>query len=142
MEAIGLIASCATIVQTIKEIYDVAQQNVHSSKATKKELGLLMGRLSSYGGLIEGIKIQAELDTASCDRLSALDHIDGPLEACKSATILIKNRLEKLPKYVVFGKILNKETSAALQTLDRTVPILQLALDADQRFVISLPYIY
>ena len=114
ISAIGLIGSCANIVQTIKEIYDIAQQNVHSSKTTEKELGLLLGRLSSYGGLIEEIKIQAELDIASRDRLSALDHIDGPLEACKSATILIRNRLRNLPKYVVFGKIPDKETSAAL----------------------------
>ena len=135
ISAIGLIGSCANIVQIILEIHDIAQKNIHSSKATRTELVLLLGKLSSYRGLIEGIKIQAELDEASHERLSTLNHVNGPLEACKSATALLRHRLQTLPKHFHFGKVVDKDTSAALQALDRTVPILQLALYADQRSV-------
>ena len=134
-ETISLIAGCISIVQGIDAVSKVLQENIHLSGSASKELGLLVGKLYSYKGLIEGIQFQAEFDKASHGRLSALDHANGPIKACKAAIALLQNRIQKLPKHVVFGKLIDKETVSSLKAFDEALPILQLALDADQRLV-------
>ena len=79
--AIGLVASCLQILQTIEQINKFARQNIHTNASAKQELSPLLGKLAAYEGLIRGIKLQAELDEADRVRL----HIDGPLKACETA---------------------------------------------------------
>ncbi len=111
--AIGLIGSCANIVQMITKIYSFARKSNHSSKSTSRELVALLGRLNLYEGLIKGIKFQAELEQVIRHRLSTLNHVNGPLEGCKSATAPIKHNFETLPKYVHFGRKVDKGISVA-----------------------------
>jgi hypothetical protein len=134
-EAIGLLATCLTILETIGKIDKFARQNVHTNASAKKELLPLLGKLNAYEGLIRGIKLQAELDENDQARLSALNHVDGPLNACETALKTISQRLETLPKHIVLGKIVDKKTKVALKALETSKPILELSLDADQRSV-------
>ena len=137
-ELIGLIASCVNIVQGINAVSKALRENIHLSGSASKELGLLVGKLSLYRGLIEGIQFQAEFDKVSHGRLSALGCANGPIEACRTAIALLQNRIQKLPKHVIFGKLIDKETASSLKAFDEALPILQLALDADQRLVLNL----
>jgi hypothetical protein len=132
-EAVGFISSCISIVQGLDAICSFVRENIHLSESVRRDLSLLVGKLSSYKGVIEGIRLQAEVDTASYDRLSALDHVNGPLQACEVATNLIINRIRRLPRHLVFGKVIDKETASCLKTFDDAFPILQLALHSDQR---------
>ena len=134
-EAIGLIASCLSILKTIDTVNKFARQNIHTNASATKELSPLLGKLSAYEGLIRGIKLQADLDEDDQKRLSVLNHIDGPLNACETALKTISQRLETLPRHVLLGKIIDKKTSLALEALESSKPILELALDADQRSV-------
>jgi hypothetical protein len=133
--AIGLVASCLSILKAIESINKLARQNLHTNASAKKELSPLLGKLTAYEGLIRGIKLQAELDGADRIRLSVLNHIDGPLKACETALKAISHRFETLPKHLFLGKIIDKKTSLALKALDASKPILELSLDADQRSV-------
>lgn len=134
-EAFGLISSCVSIVQGLDSIYTFIRENIHQRESVREELTFLVGKVSSYRGIIFGIQLQAELDKVSHDRLSALDQVSGPLEACELATNLINKRLQNLPKRIVFGKVIDKETAESLKVLDNALPVLQLALHADQRLV-------
>lgn len=118
--------------------YKVARANIHTSGVASKELGLLLKKLSSFKGLIEGIQLQAEFDKTCYDRLSALDHVSDALEACKLSTAMIKDKVKNLPKHLVIGKIIDKDTATSLKAFEDVLPILQFALDTDQRSVMCL----
>lgn len=134
-EAIGLVSGCVTILETMERINKFVRQNIHTNASVKRELLPLLGKLSAYEGLIRGIKLQADLDENDEARLSVLSHIDGPLDACKTALNTINERLETLPKHIVLGKIIDKKTKSALKALEISKPILELSLEADQRSV-------
>lgn len=138
-EAIGLVASCLSILKTIETLNTIIASNIRTKAAAKKELVPILGKLEAYKGLIEGIKLEAELDEADHGRLSALLHVDGPLHSCELALKTISNRLEHLPRHIVPGKLLDGTTIKALKTLDESRQILNLALDADQRSVSTDP---
>ncbi|KAK7562922.1 hypothetical protein IWX91DRAFT_338827 [Phyllosticta citricarpa] len=146
-EIVGLVASCATVVETIDKTCKMARNHMHSDRTMTKELGALIAKLSSYKGLIEGIKLQAELDKDDEGRLSALACVDGPLQACHKATERLEYRLGHLPRKVilgkvVFAKVIDDETAVHLKKLNDTFPVLQLALESDQRVINSKVYEY
>lgn len=131
----GLVASCVNIIQGLDAICTLARENIHRGESVRRELVTIIGKISSYRGVIVGIQLQAELEKATgCDdRLSALNHVDGPLKACEAAATLLKKRIETVPKRIHFGKIVDKPIAASLQAFDDALPVLQLALHADQR---------
>lgn len=134
-EVVAVIASCVSIVECLDAVCTFMRENVHSRDSARQELTLLAGKLSSYRGIIFGIQLQAEIDKYTHDRLSALAQVSGPLKACELASNLINKRLRNLPKNFVFGKVIDKETAESLKVLDNALPVLQLALHADQRSV-------
>ena len=79
------------------------------------------------------------MDESDNGRLQVFAHIRDPLEASKKAAQTVMTRLDQVVSVgsisLSFGKVLNKETSAALHVLDQTKSVLDLALTADQRFV-------
>lgn len=133
-EILGLIASCVNIVQGLDAICTAVKANIHLGGSARKELVILVGKVSSYKGIIAGIQLQAELDKiAGYERLLALNHVNGPLKACEEATALINTRIAGISRPVHFGKIIDKATAASLRAFDDALPLLQLALHADQR---------
>ncbi|KAK8223654.1 hypothetical protein HDK90DRAFT_97662 [Phyllosticta capitalensis] len=142
MDPLSVIASCIGICDGLSKVGSLARKYIHSDEKTAQELRRLVAKLSRYKGIIEGIQFQAEFDKDSAERLKALAHVDGPLQTCNAATQKLETRLSNLPHRVVFGKVVfgkvvDDETAQYLQMFDDTLPILQFALDADQRIINS-----
>ncbi|KAK8153639.1 hypothetical protein IWX90DRAFT_418808 [Phyllosticta citrichinensis] len=142
-ELIGLIGTCVALAETASTLCLTARKYIHLDRTVTKELLTLAEKLKSYKGLIEMIKTQVELDGNDEKRLSALASIDGPLKTSQSAIEKLKHRLEKvqqekLLRKVFLGKIIDDETASVLKSFDEALPILRLALDADQRLATFL----
>jgi len=136
---LGLIASILGVLEGIDKSKSVIKKYVHSSASLRAELVPLLGKLTAFAGILRGLQLECELDESDNGRLQIFAHIRDPLEASKKAAQTIMTRLDQVVSVggitLSFGKVLNKETSAALHILDQTKSVLELALTADQRFV-------
>lgn len=136
---LGLIASILGVLEGIDKSKSIIKKYVHSSASLRAELVPLLGKLTAFAGILRGLQLECELDESDNGRLQVFAHIRDPLEASKKAAQTIMTRLDQVVSVggisLSFGKVLNKETSAALHILDQTKSVLDLALTADQRFV-------
>jgi hypothetical protein len=136
---LGLIASILGVLEGIDKSKSIIKKYVHSSASLRAELVPLLGKLTAFAGILRGLQLECELDESDNGRLQIFAHIRDPLEASKKAAQTIMTRLDQVVSVggisLSFGKVLNKETSAALHILDQTKSVLELALTADQRFV-------
>ena len=123
-EALSVVSSVITIVQITKEIVALAKKNIHTTDHAHSLLSSLLGRLTAYKGLFEGLLLQAESRESDAIRLSALDYVGGPLEACKESLSFIKDALQRPRGRLWVGKVLNKDITRALEKLDQLRPIL------------------
>ena len=134
-----MITSIIGLVEGIKKTRAAFKEVIHSSKSLRAELLPILGKVTAFAGLLHGLQLQCELDDADGDRVQILNYIEEPLKACHQAVAAILARLKKViaigPLSLAFGKVLNKETTAALHILDQARPVLDLALFADQRWV-------
>jgi hypothetical protein len=96
-----------------------------------------LGKLTAFKGLLDGLQLECELDEANDGRLQVFAHLSEPLQASREAIETILKRTEKVVSSgrvsLIFGKILDKDTVLAMGILDRTMPVLHLALSVDQR---------
>ena len=134
-EIVGLIASIVSAIEGINKTSGFIRKHAHTNSSLRKELVPVLAKVTAFAGLLEAVKLEAEFDEHDKDRLKALAHIDGPLYACKDAVGLIESRLGRMVSIgrVSFGRVLDKECMMALNIVDQTKPILELALIADQR---------
>lgn len=134
---VGIIASVLGIIDGIDKSRTIFKKYVHSSTSLRAELLPILGKLSAFAGILRGLQLQCELDEANDDRLKALGYLKQPLKASEEAVRLIAARLDQVVSLgrvsLAFGKVLDKETTAALHILDQARPVLDLALAADQR---------
>ena len=135
-EIIGLIASVISIIEGINKANGFVRKHVHTHSSIRKELVPMLAKVTAFAGLLQAVKLEAEFEEHDQARLKALAHIDGPLYACKDAAKAIENRLDRIISVgnLSIGKLLDKECLSALNILDQTKPILELALLADQRY--------
>jgi hypothetical protein len=133
-EPLGVASSIIAIVQITQQIVALAKRNIHTTDHAHSILSNLLGRLTAYKGFFEGLQVQAESHESGANRLSVLDHVGGPLTACKDALLFIKSSLEKPRGKIWIGKVLNKDITNALEKLDQLRPILQIALETDQKY--------
>jgi len=138
-EVVGLIASILGILEGINKSKTIIKKYVHSSSSLRAELVPLLGKLTAFAGILRGLQLECELDESDNGRLHVFAHIQEPLEACRRAARTIVARLDQLVSVggisLSFGKVMNKETTAALHILDQAKSVLELALTADQRLV-------
>lgn len=136
---LSLIGSVLGVLEGIDRSKSIIKKYVHSSASLRAELVPLLGKLTAFAGILRGLQLECELDESDNGRLQVFAHIRDPLEASKKAAQTIMARLGQVISVggisLSFGKVLNKETSAALHILDQTKSVLDLALTADQRFV-------
>jgi hypothetical protein len=136
---LGLIASILGVLEGIDKSKSIIKKYVYSSASLRAELVPLLGKLTAFAGILRGLQLECELDESDNGRLQIFAHIRDPREASKKAAQTIMTRLDQVVSVgsisLSFGKVLNKETSAALHILDQTKSVLDLALTADQRFV-------
>jgi hypothetical protein len=139
---IGIIASVIGIIDGLEKSRTILKKYVRSSSSLRAELLPILGKLSAFAGILRGLQLQCELDEANDDRLKVLGYIKQPLKASEEAVLLISARLDQVVSLgrvsLSFGKVVNKETAAALHILDQTRPVLDLALASDQRYTQSL----
>jgi hypothetical protein len=135
-EIVGLIASIINILDGINKTKIFLRENIHSNDSLRIELLPLLGKLTAFRGILQGLQLECELDGSKSGRLYVVSHVVEPLRACKTAIQTITARLERVRSMgkisLAFGRILDKETLAALHILDQTKPVLDLALSADQ----------
>ena len=138
-EVIGLIASTINILECVNKTKSFLKANVHTPSMLRAELVPLLGRLTAFEGILRGLQLECELDESNDGRLRVLAHIIEPLQASNMAVATIVARLQRVISVgkvsIAFGKVLDKDTLAALHVLDQTTPVLDLALSADQRSV-------
>ena len=134
-EVVGLIGGIIAAIEGISKTNGLVKKYVHTNSSIRSELGPMLAKLTAFSGLLQAVKLQAEFEEYDEGRLKVLTHVDGPLHACKDAAELIQSRLDRIISVgkLSFGKILDKECLSALNILDQTKPILELALVADQR---------
>jgi hypothetical protein len=133
-EALGVTSSIIAIVQITKEIVALAKRNIHTTDHAHSVLSSLLGRLTAYKGIFEGLQLQAESHESDAARLSALNFVGGPLQACKESLEFIKSALQKPRGKLWIGNVLSKDITRGLEKLDQLRPVLQTALEADQRY--------
>jgi hypothetical protein len=134
-EIIGLISSIIGIIEGINKANGFVRKHVHTNSSIRKELVPMLAKVTAFAGLLEAVKLEAEFEEHDTARLKTLMHIDGPLYACKDAAKAIENRLDRIISVgsLSVGRLLDKECLFALNILDQTKPVLELALVADQR---------
>jgi hypothetical protein len=135
-EIIGLIASIVNILDGINKTKLFLRENLHTNDSLRTELLPLLGNLTAFRGILQGLQLECELDESSDGRLYVVSHVIEPLRACKTAIQMITVRLERVSSMgrvsLAFGKVLDKETLAALRILDQTKPVLDLTLSTNQ----------
>ena len=134
-EVLGVVASVIALVQVTEEITKLSRDLIHTKRSVKTVLGGLLTQMTGYKRVFEDILLAAEIDESDEARLSALEHVEGPLQACTDALNLIKAKLEKpsiIPK-LAFGQVLPGKVQQALKTLNDLLPIFKFALQAGQR---------
>ena len=141
-EIVGLIASIISIIEGINKSNGFVRMHVHSTSSIRKEIVPILTKLAAFAGLLQALKLQAEFDERDQNRFQILTHIDGPLHACRHAAKAVENRLDRIISIgsLSFGKVLDKNCLSALQIFDQTKPVLELALEADQRYVTRLSH--
>jgi hypothetical protein len=136
-EIVGLIASVIGILDGIHKSSTLFKKYIHSSSSLRAELVPVFGKLTAFAGILRGLQLECELDESDDGRLRVFEHIREPLETSRKAAQAIAARLEQILSVAgisfSFGKILDKETTAALYLLDQSKAVLDLALIADQR---------
>ena len=139
-EAFGVLANCIAVIELCGKVYKFAEEHIHTSTAIRAEIVPILAKLVALEGLIRGIKVSAELDGDEHDRLKVLQHIDQPLKACAEALKELQETFSKSQskQKLFFGKLISTKTSNALKRLDDTVPILQLALSADEKTILNV----
>lgn len=120
-EVVGLLGLIASILGGIDKSKSIIKKYVHSSASLRAELVPLLGNLTAFAGILRGLQLECELDESDNGRLQIFVHIRDPLEASKKAAQTIMTRLDQVVSVsgisLSFGKVLNKETSAALHIL-------------------------
>ena len=82
----------------------------------------LLGKLNAFRGILQGLELECELDESKDGRLHVVSHVIEPLRGCKTAIQMITARLERVRSMdrvsLAFGRVLDKETLAALRILE------------------------
>jgi hypothetical protein len=55
VDVVGLLASIINILEGIKELRAFVKQNVHSASSFRAELVSILGKLTAFKGLLDGL---------------------------------------------------------------------------------------
>ena len=129
-ELIGLAASLVTLIQLTNTINQTVSRFVRTANGAESALERLLANVNSLSSIFAAL--QGQLPT-KVDQSASLQHIDRLLLLCEAILTRIDMRLGKVRivgNYVV-GIVVDKQTSKLLQRLDDIIPVLHLALEAD-----------
>ena len=132
-ELLGVVASVIAILQLTDMVTETAKKYVNTIKGADSVLIPLLGKLRSLNSILGALKAQLEGKVSSSSQSISLQHLKELLHLCEGALTRMKAKLESLKvvgKYVV-GSLLDKQTTGQVKLIEDLIPILQLALDAD-----------
>ena len=132
-EILGLAASIIALIGLVDTVTKTASKYVTTAKGSQAILLPLISKIGSLRGVLVAIQIQLKTKSNKLLVSIALEHVKTPLELCSEILKMVNVRLDNLNLiggYVV-GSILDKQTTIYIKYLDDLIPILQLALDAD-----------
>lgn len=135
---LGLTASVIACIQLSGSLLARLRPSNHS----REELNRILKTLCGFRGALEGLKTHIEFNVDDGERLSAVNHLEAPLTACKEALELVTQRLNAVSfvgKYIV-GSVWDGTLRKALQRLDEAKDLLELSMHADQRQVSFIHY--
>ena len=132
-EAIGLVASIATLIQLADTVNQTASKYLRTVNGAEKLINPLVNNLRSLHTILTTLAKQLDIDQDEGKLSMTLQHLNEPLNICEDALRRIQLRFESvrvIGNYVI-GTLLDKQTLRHLKRLDAILPILQLALEAD-----------
>ncbi len=132
-EVLGLVASVIAILQLTDMVTSTAKKHVNTIKGADSVLIPLLGKLRSLSSILAALKAQLEGKTSSSSQSICLQRLKELLHLCEGALTRMKAKLDSLKvvgRFLV-GSLLDKQTTRQIKLIEDLIPILQLALDAD-----------
>lgn len=132
-EILGVVASVIAMLQLTDMVTETAKKYVNTIKGADSVLMPLLGKLRSLSSILAALKAQLEGKTLRSSLPISLPRLKELLHLCEGALTKMKAKLDSLKvvgKYVV-GSLLDKQTARQVKLIEDLIPILQLALDAD-----------
>jgi hypothetical protein len=128
-EVIGLVASIVALIQLTEKVTKMAKKHVNTVKGANS----VLDKLRSLGSILSALKAQLEVKVADFGESLSLQHLREPITICGAALVSIEARLDNLKVIggCVFGSLLDKQTTLQVKRLEDLIPILHLALGAD-----------
>ena len=129
-EAVGLAASVVTLIELTRLTTQTVSRFVRTINGANSALTTLLANIDNLSTIF--MALQGQLKTKQ-NQSTALQHVERLLILSEDVLRRINLRLEKVKivgNYVV-GTIIDNQTSKLLRKLDDIVPVLQLALEAD-----------
>src|SRR5437667_11913203 len=129
-EIIGLIASIVNILDGINKTKLFLRENLHTNNSLRTELLPLLGKLTAFRGILQGLQLECEMDESNSGRLHVVSHVIEPLRACKTGIQMSTARLERVCSMgrvsLACGRVLDTQTLASIRIVDQMKPMLAL----------------
>jgi hypothetical protein len=127
---LGITASIIACVQLTGELLKRVKPSDHSSK----DLNHILKIVCSFRGAYEGLKLRLEVNEEDEARLSAFQHLRGPLEDCNAALELLQTKLKDrhFVRYILGGQW-DRTLKKCLERLEDGKELFELALSADHQ---------
>jgi hypothetical protein len=135
---LGVTASIIACIQLTKTLLNRVGPSSHSKDDLNRILDTINGFQGSYTELQSFLKINEE-DEA---RLSALQHLEKPLQKCNEALEFLRKRLDGL-NFIgqhVIGSVWDAKLKKCLERLSEAKDLFDLAMRRDQSYVRTSSY--
>ena len=132
-EVLGFLASAIALLQLTDMVTETAKKYVNTIKGADLVLVPLLGKLRSLSSVLSALEAHFEAKRLSSSKSVSLQHLKELLKLCEGALIKVNSKLDSLKivgRYVV-GSLLDKQTKVQVKLIEDLIPVLQLALDAD-----------
>ena len=130
---LGVVASVIAVLQLTDMVTETAKKYVNTIKGADSFLMPLLGKLRSLSSILAALKVQLEGRITSSSQSISLQRLKELLHLCEETLTRMKAKLDSLKvvgRYVV-GSLLDKQTTRQIKLIEDLIPIVQLALDAD-----------
>lgn len=127
-----VLAVTASLIACIQLASTLAKRLGPSSR-DKDDLTRILATLCSFHGALEGLKTYMEFNAQDSARMTAMQHLDQPLQDCKDALDMVNSQLKSVKlvgKYIV-GKFWDGKLDKCLKKLDEAKQLLELSMHSD-----------
>ena len=140
LAAAGAVGVALTVADVGLRSIEGLRARFHKSENYHKELVLLQDHVLAYRGVLQNLKTMTENVPPDDLAVHTLEHLNTNINTCQEAMDVVNERLEKSKNSflsqklrISLHKIIDQKTASALEELDRTKSVLNLALQSDLR---------